>query len=76
MLDVSSDAGKPGYERIEGVQVGQYVSYRFFKVDPAWRRLPALAEPILPGHPDRHVARCPTRNPARRAARAPRHVLR
>ena len=31
---------KPGYERIEGVQVGQYVSYRFFKVDPAWRRLP------------------------------------
>ena len=30
----------PGYERIEGVQVGQYVSYRFFKVDPAWRRLP------------------------------------
>ena len=34
-----SDA-KPGYERIEGVQVGQYVSYRFFKIDPAWRRLP------------------------------------
>ena len=31
---------KPGYERIEGVQVGQYVSYRFFKIDPAWRRLP------------------------------------
>ena len=34
-----SDA-KSGYERIEGVQVGQYVSYRFFKIDPAWRRLP------------------------------------
>src|SRR6266581_1332530 len=31
---------KPGYERIEGVQVGQYVSYRFFRVDRAWRRLP------------------------------------
>ena len=31
---------KPAYERIEGVQVGQYVSYRFFKIDPAWRRLP------------------------------------
>ena len=31
---------KPGYERIEGVQVGQYVSYRFYKIDPAWRRLP------------------------------------
>ena len=31
---------KPRYERIEGVQVGQYVSYRFFKIDPAWRRLP------------------------------------
>ncbi len=30
----------PGYERIEGVTVGQYVSYRFFRVDPAWRRLP------------------------------------
>ena len=28
------------YERIEGVEVGQYVSYRFFRVDPAWRRLP------------------------------------
>lgn len=32
---------QPGYERIEGVQVGQYVSYRFFRIDPAWRRLPA-----------------------------------
>ena len=29
-----------GYERIEGVEVGQYVGYRFFRVDPAWRRLP------------------------------------
>ena len=28
------------YERIEGVEVGQYVDYRFFAVDPAWRRLP------------------------------------
>jgi chlorite dismutase len=28
------------YERIEGVEVGQYVGYRFFAVDPAWRRLP------------------------------------
>ncbi len=28
------------YERIEGVEVGQYVAYRFFRVDPAWRRLP------------------------------------
>ena len=34
-------AEAPGYERIEGVAVGQYVSYRFFRVDPAWRRLPA-----------------------------------
>jgi len=32
---------KPAYERIEGVQVGQYVSYRFFRIDRAWRRLPA-----------------------------------
>jgi chlorite dismutase len=30
----------PGYERIEGVPVGQYVAYSFYKVDPAWRRLP------------------------------------
>ena len=29
-----------GYDRIEGVEVGQYVGYRFFAVDPAWRRLP------------------------------------
>ena len=29
-----------GYERIEGVEVGQYVGYRFFRIDPAWRRLP------------------------------------
>jgi chlorite dismutase len=31
---------QPTYERIEGVEVGQYVSYRFFRLDPAWRRLP------------------------------------
>ncbi len=31
---------EPRYERIEGVEVGQYVAYRFFRVDPAWRRLP------------------------------------
>jgi len=31
---------RPTYERIEGVEVGQYVAYRFFRVDPAWRRLP------------------------------------
>ena len=31
---------RPAYERIEGVEVGQYVAYRFFRVDPAWRRLP------------------------------------
>jgi chlorite dismutase len=37
---MSDEKPKPTYERIEGVQVGQYVSYRFFKVDPAWRRLP------------------------------------
>ena len=30
----------PGYERIEGVQVGQYVAYRFFQIDRAWRQLP------------------------------------
>jgi chlorite dismutase len=29
-----------GYERIEGVQVGQYVAYRFFEIDRAWRQLP------------------------------------
>jgi chlorite dismutase len=29
-----------GYQRIEGQPVGQYVAYRFFRVDPAWRRLP------------------------------------
>jgi chlorite dismutase len=34
-------ASEPGYERIEGLPVGQYVTYRFFRVDPAWRRLPA-----------------------------------
>ena len=31
---------KPTYERVEGLPVGQYVAYRFFRVDPAWRRLP------------------------------------
>ncbi len=31
---------RPEYRRIEGVEVGQYVAYRFFRVDPAWRRLP------------------------------------
>jgi chlorite dismutase len=29
-----------GYERIEGVQVGQYVAYRFFRIDRSWRQLP------------------------------------
>ena len=38
---MSDHTPKAGYERIEGVQVGQYVSYRFFRIDPAWRRLPA-----------------------------------
>ena len=32
---------KPAYERIEGAEVGQYVAYTFYKVDRAWRRLPA-----------------------------------
>ena len=32
--------GDGSYERIEGVEVGQYVGYRFFRVAPAWRRLP------------------------------------
>ena len=31
---------KPGYERIESLPVGQYVAYTFFRVEPAWRRLP------------------------------------
>ncbi len=31
---------QPGYERIESLPVGQYVAYTFYKVDPAWRRLP------------------------------------
>jgi len=31
---------QPGYERIEDLPVGQYVAYSFYKVDPAWRRLP------------------------------------
>ena len=30
----------PTYERIEDLPVGQYVAYSFYKVDPAWRRLP------------------------------------
>jgi chlorite dismutase len=29
-----------GYERIEDLPSGQYVAYTFFRVDPAWRRLP------------------------------------
>ena len=33
-------AEKPRYERIEDLPTGQYVSYTFFKVDRAWRRLP------------------------------------
>jgi chlorite dismutase len=33
-------ADAPTYERIEGLPVGQYVAYTFFKVDRAWRRLP------------------------------------
>jgi chlorite dismutase len=31
---------KPTYERIEDLPVGQYVAYSFYRVDPAWRRLP------------------------------------
>jgi chlorite dismutase len=31
---------KPAYERIESLPVGQYVAYSFYRVDPAWRRLP------------------------------------
>ena len=31
---------KPSYERIDDLPVGQYVAYSFYKVDPAWRRLP------------------------------------
>jgi chlorite dismutase len=31
---------KPTYERIENLPVGQYVAYTFYRVDPAWRRLP------------------------------------
>jgi chlorite dismutase len=30
----------PGYERIEGLPVGQYVAYSFYRIDPAWRRAP------------------------------------
>jgi chlorite dismutase len=33
-------SGRPGYERIESLPVGQYVAYTFYRVDPAWRRLP------------------------------------
>ena len=33
-------AERHGYDRVEGAVVGQYVGYRFFRVDPAWRRLP------------------------------------
>jgi chlorite dismutase len=31
---------EPRYERIEDLPVGQYVAYSFYRVDPAWRRLP------------------------------------
>ena len=31
---------EPRYDRIEGLPVGQYVAYSFYRVDPAWRRLP------------------------------------
>ncbi len=31
---------RPQPERIEGLEVGQYVAYTFFKIDRAWRRLP------------------------------------
>jgi chlorite dismutase len=31
---------EPQYERIESLPVGQYVAYSFYRVDPAWRRLP------------------------------------
>ena len=31
---------QPSYERIEDLPGGQYVAYTFYKVDPAWRRLP------------------------------------
>jgi chlorite dismutase len=30
----------PAYERIEELPLGQYVAYSFYKVEPAWRRLP------------------------------------
>ena len=31
---------EPRYERIESLPVGQYVAYSFYRIDPAWRRLP------------------------------------
>ena len=31
---------RPQYERIEDLPTGQYVAYTFYRVDPAWRRLP------------------------------------
>ena len=37
---MSEERREPTYERIESVPVGQYVSYRFFRVEPEWRRLP------------------------------------
>jgi chlorite dismutase len=33
-------SGNAGYERIDSLPVGQYVAYTFYRVDPAWRRLP------------------------------------
>ena len=41
LTTITAMAETPTYERIEGLPVGQYVAYSFFKVDPAWRRLPA-----------------------------------
>jgi len=32
-------------------QQGQYVAYAFFKVDPAWRRLPVEERAATPGRP-------------------------
>ena len=32
--------GERRYERNEGSGAGQYIGYRFFRLDPAWRRLP------------------------------------
>ena len=51
MLSLGGTGGRrissPSGTRIEGVQVGQYVSYRFFRIDPAWRRLPVEEREVL-----------------------------